>query len=102
MLAQGRISVKPDDLRAAACAVVARLDAEAGADGQAAFDDDTARGWIEYRPRPRPGICLGRLDVGARKAAHQLLATALSPHAYAQAMTIMALEEVLDRAEDWE
>jgi hypothetical protein len=59
------------------------------------------RRWIEYRPRPRPGISLGDLSGPARKAAHRLLATALSPHAYAQAMTIVALEEVLDRAEGW-
>ncbi|HZM84664.1 MAG TPA: DUF3500 domain-containing protein, partial [Candidatus Limnocylindrales bacterium] len=37
----------------------------------------------------------------ARKAAHRLLATGLSEHAYAQAMTIIALEEVLDRREGW-
>ncbi|WP_184540412.1 DUF3500 domain-containing protein [Micromonospora polyrhachis] len=65
------------------------------------FPDDEARRWIEYRPRPRPGACIADLDRAARKAAHRLLATALSPHAYAQAMTIIALEEVLDRAEGW-
>ena len=64
------------------------------------FSDDMRR-WIEYRPRARPGISLADLDGQARKAAHRLLATALSPHAYAQAMTIIALEEVLDRAEGW-
>lgn len=57
--------------------------------------------WLEYRPRPRPGVSLTALDTDARKAAHRLLATGLSPHAYAQAMTIIALEEVLDRAEGW-
>jgi hypothetical protein len=36
-----------------------------------------------------------------RKAAHRLLATGLSDHAYAQAMSIIALEEVLDRQEQW-
>jgi hypothetical protein len=65
------------------------------------FDDEAARRWIEYRPRPRPGISLADLDVPARKAAHRLLATALSPQAYAQAMTVLALEEVLDRREGW-
>jgi hypothetical protein len=65
------------------------------------FDDDAARRWLEYRPRPRPGVCLADLDRAARKAAHRLLATALSPTAYAQAMAIVALEEVLDRAEGW-
>lgn len=68
--------------------------------GRLAFDDD-ARRWLEYRPNPRPGVCLADLDPPARKAAHRLLATGLSPHAYAQAMAIMALEEVLDRREGW-
>jgi Protein of unknown function (DUF3500) len=66
-----------------------------------AFADDTMRRWIEYRPRPRPGVSIGDLDPPTRKAAHRLLATALSAPAYAQAMTIVALEEVLDRAEGW-
>src|SRR5262249_34201413 len=52
-----------------------------------------ARRWIEYRPRPRPGACLADLDRAAHKAAHRLLASALSPHAFAQAVSIMALEE---------
>ena len=41
------------------------------------------------------------MGVTARKAAHRLLATVLSEHAYAQAMTVIALEEVLDRKEGW-
>jgi hypothetical protein len=60
---------------------------------------ERSRRWIEYRPHPRPGACLADFDRAGRKAAHRLLATALSPHAFAQAETIMALEEVLDRAE---
>jgi hypothetical protein len=65
------------------------------------FDDEAARHWIEYRPRPRPGISLVDLDIPGRKAAHRLLATALSEPAYAQAVSIFALEEVLDRQEGW-
>jgi Protein of unknown function (DUF3500) len=77
------------------------LDEPQRAAAQFAFADNAKRRWIEYRPEPRPGIGLAALAGPARKAAHQLLATALSPHAYAQAMTIVALEEVLDRAEGW-
>jgi hypothetical protein len=66
------------------------------------FAEDSARRWLEYRPRPRPGACLADLGRDARKAAHRLLATALSDHAYAQAMGIIALEEVLDRREGWQ
>ena len=63
--------------------------------------DHAQRRWLEYRPEPRPGVTLGDLAPAARKNAHRLLATALSPGAYAQAMAIVALEEVLDRAEGW-
>ncbi|HEU4426969.1 MAG TPA: DUF3500 domain-containing protein [Pilimelia sp.] len=63
--------------------------------------DDPDRRWLEYRPRRRPGGCLADFDRTARKAAHRLLATGLSFPAYAQAMAIMALEEVLDRQEGW-
>ena len=65
------------------------------------FADDDARRWLEYRPLPRPGACIADMDRAGRKAAHRLLATALSEHAYAQAMGIIALEEVLDRRERW-
>jgi hypothetical protein len=65
------------------------------------FADDAARRWIEYRPQPRPGACIADMSRDARKAAHRLLATGLAEHAYAQAMVIIALEEVLDRQEGW-
>jgi hypothetical protein len=65
------------------------------------FADAAARRWLEYRPEPRPGACLADLSREARKAAHRLLSTGLSEHAYAQAMVIIALEEVLDRQERW-
>jgi hypothetical protein len=80
---------------------VARLGEEQRQRALHAFDDHTARRWIEYRPRTRPGASLVDFDEATRKAAHRLLATGLSPHAYAQAMTIVALEEVLDRWEGW-
>jgi len=89
-----------DDMRAAARALLARLPDAARHRAAHGFDDAQRRR-IEYRPRERPGLSLGELDADARKCAHRLLATALSPHAYAQAMAILALEEVLDRAEDW-
>jgi hypothetical protein len=63
------------------------------------FGDDATRRWIEYRPNPRPGGCLALMSVAARKAAHRLLATGLSEHSFAQAMAVVALEEVLDLQE---
>ncbi|GAA2360518.1 DUF3500 domain-containing protein [Nonomuraea africana] len=59
------------------------------------FDDALRLRWT-YVPAPRPGVSLLGLGREARKAAHRLLATALSRHAFAQVVTIMALEEVLD------
>ncbi len=88
-------------MRERAAALLGHLDSQHRDAANRAFSDDAARRWIEYRPRSRPGVSLADLDRAARKAAHRLLASALSPHAYAQAMTIIALEEVLDRAEGW-
>lgn len=63
------------------------------------FGDDAARRWVEYRPLPRPGGSLALMTVAGRKAAHRLLATGLSEHCFAQAMAVVALEEVLDLRE---
>ena len=87
-------------MRAAAAAFLSSLDERGRAEGTRALNDGQRR-WIEYRPRPRPGVSLADVGVPARKAAHRLLATALSPTAYAQAMAVRALEEVLDRREGW-
>ena len=86
-------------MRAAAMVLLEALD-----DGQRElaalpFGDEAARRWLEYRPEHRPGCCLAVISQAGRKAAHRLLATALSEHCYVQAMMIVALEEVLDRCE---
>jgi len=91
----------PEDMRRRATDLLSGLSGETADQARCAFDDDAARRWIEYRPRPRPGVSLADLDVAGRKAAHRLLATALSTHAFAQATGVMALEEVLDRAEGY-
>jgi hypothetical protein len=88
-------------MRQAATALLGILDDEQRALAARPFNDDAARRWIEYRPLGRPGACLALLSPAARKAAHRLLATALSDSGYAQAMVIIALEEVLDRIEQW-
>ncbi len=88
-------------MRQAATELIRHFAEEQRHAGQLPFGDDAARRWIEYRPRPRPGVCLADLDRAGHKAAHRLLATALSAHAYAQAATVIALEEVLDRTEGY-
>jgi hypothetical protein len=91
----------PGQMRSAATALLGRLDARQRARAERPLDD-AGRRTLEYRPRAHPGACLADLGTDARKAAHRLLSTALSDHAYAQAMTVVALEEVLDRAEGWQ
>jgi hypothetical protein len=92
----------PGQMRAAATALMQALDGEQRALAVHKFDDDAARRWLEYRPRHRPGASIAGMGMTARKAAHRLLSTALSEHAYAQAMSIISLEEVLDRREGWQ
>lgn len=85
-------------MRALAEALLTQLDDDSRALAQRPLDDRQRR-WLEYRPRPRPGASVARLHTDARKAAHRLLSSGLSRHAHAQAVTVMALEEVLDRQE---
>ncbi|HEX4659698.1 MAG TPA: DUF3500 domain-containing protein [Streptosporangiaceae bacterium] len=88
-------------MRSAAVAVLKALTGEQRELAARPFADDAARRWLEYRPLPRPGACIADMGREARKASHRLLAAGLSEHAYAQAMVIIALEEVLDRRERW-
>ena len=88
-------------MRRAAIAALDALTDQERAGAALPFGDEEARRWLEYRPRSRPGSCLATASPAARKAAHRLLATGLGEHGYAQAAVIMALEEVLDRREDW-
>jgi Protein of unknown function (DUF3500) len=87
---------RPDrTMPAASEAVLAALPAEARELACFPFSDPARTRW-SYLPGPRTGIALSDLGAPARKAAHRLLAAALSRPAFAQAVTIMALEEVLD------
>lgn len=73
-------------------------------DGQRALavremsDDHLRKRWA-YTPGERPGVVYGDLGRDQRKAVHRLLSCVLSPHAYAQAAAVMALEDVLDDRE---
>jgi hypothetical protein len=91
----------PDRMRTLAAVLLGELDDRQRALAALPFADEDARRWLEYRPRPRPGASLAEMGVGARKAARRLLASGLGDHAYAQAVMITALEEVLDRQEGW-
>jgi hypothetical protein len=90
-----------DDIQSAAARLLAALDDRQRAHGTRPFAADADRRWIEYRPEPRPGQPLAGLGTDARKAVFRLVATGLSPSAFAQTMAIIGLEEVLDRREGY-
>ena len=62
------------------------------------FDETERRSWY-YWPAERRGVALWELDRSQTKAVHRLLATVLPVPAFARTVTIMALDEVLDRLE---
>src|SRR5690242_3053133 len=78
---------------------VGLLDADQREHAMRAVTDDDLRHRWGYAPGTRPGLALGDLRRDQRKAVHGMLTTVLSPHAYAQAATVMALEDVLDHRE---
>lgn len=98
-MANGTTASLATEMRSAATRLLDGLDDAERALGALPFSSDPARRWLEYRPERRPGACLGTLSLASRKAAHRLLATGLSEHAFTQAMVIVTLEEVLDRRE---
>jgi hypothetical protein len=86
-------------MRSAALRLLSELDEEQRSLAALPFADEAARQWVEYRPERRPGACLAGFSLPGRKAAYRLLGSGLSDPAFAQAMAIIALEEVLDRRE---
>jgi hypothetical protein len=86
-------------MRSAALGLLSELDDEQRSLAALSFADEAARRWVEYRPERRPGACLAGFSLPGRKAAYRLLGSGLSDPAFAQAMAIIALEEVLDRRE---
>ena len=62
------------------------------------FDEEVRQRW-RYTPGRRAGLSVAEMGRHPAKAAHRLLATALGLTAYAQATTIMGLEDVLDTLE---
>lgn len=63
-----------------------------------AFGDERRREWT-YLPGARHGVALGAMERTSSKTTMRLLAEGLSAGAYAQAVTIMAIEDVLDVTE---
>jgi len=82
-------------MRAGVAAALAALGSQRRQVAQYGFNAPERTGW-SYTPRGHAGISLAEMDLDGRKEFHRLLATALSRAAFAQAVAIMGLEEVLD------
>ncbi|MEO6330841.1 MAG: DUF3500 domain-containing protein [Ginsengibacter sp.] len=77
---------------------LAVLSAEQKAAAKFSFDEQEKYNW-HYIPKSRKGISLGELDDTQKRAAFNLLRTALSAAGYNKAIAVMKLEAVLKEAE---
>jgi hypothetical protein len=64
------------------------------------FDDAERTTWF-YTPTDHGGVPLGALTPTQQQLVFKLLASALTPSAYATACTIMTLDDILDGREGW-
>ncbi len=85
-------------MRDAAARWLDSLDDDQQAAALEPFEADARRDW-SYLPGERHGLALSEMTRAQAKAAHELLAGGLSTHAFAQAVTIAGLEDVLDAIE---
>jgi hypothetical protein len=85
-------------MRPAAEALVASVDARQRARLVLAFDDAARTEW-HYTPRSRPGLTFADLDAKQREAVHRLLKTALSEAGHRRVVNIIELELVLKELE---
>ena len=83
----------------AAAALLAALDAGQRIKASFALDDDDERRSWAYFPKGFRGLPMREMDGAQRKLTHRLVASGLSIHAYAQATTIIALDDVLNEIE---
>jgi hypothetical protein len=90
-----------DDLATATHALLDGLDDAQRAALLLPFDEEERRTWV-YWPAARRGLALSRLERSQTKRAHRVLAAMLGLPAFARAVTIMGLDEVLDRLEGWQ
>jgi Protein of unknown function (DUF3500) len=88
----------PPRLTTSATTFLDLLDASHREEASLPFDGSERTTWA-YWPAARRGVPLWALSRPQAKAAFRLLATLLAPSAFARAMTVIALEEVLDDVE---
>ena len=88
----------PDDMSAAANQFLETLSARQKAKTQFSFDEQERYNW-HYIPKDRKGISLSDLNEDQRKAAMNLLRTALSDTGFNKTIAIIELEAVLREVE---
>src|SRR5690606_21737233 len=88
-----------DEMSSAARNFVATLD-EAQREKTVFPFSDEERYNFHFIPRERRGLSLKEMNLEQRRAAHDLVRSALSARGYLKATSIMQLEEVLDAIED--
>lgn len=88
----------PNGMSAVANKFLETLSAKQKEKTQFQFDDQERYDW-HYVPKRRNGIALGELDDKQRKAAMDLLRTALSDTGYKKTIAVIELEAVLREAE---
>ena len=74
--------------------LLAALSDEQKAKATFKFEDDERMNW-HFIPKPRKGLTFKEMDAGQKELAHALLSSGLSSKGYAEAMTIMSLDQVL-------
>jgi hypothetical protein len=85
-------------MRPAAEALIASVDASKRARLVLAFEDAARTDW-HYTPRSRPGLAFSELGPAQREAVHRLLKTALSEAGHRKVVNVIELELVLKEIE---
>ncbi len=87
-------AVAAREMAQAADHFIAALSPEALAKASFDFDDQERVNW-HFIPRPRKGLPIKEMTPAQRNLAHALLSSGLGNRGYAEAVTIMSLEQVL-------
>jgi hypothetical protein len=82
------------EMREAAVAFIETLDDSGRAAALIPFEDEERFNWY-YTPRDRRGFSIQNMTLEQRRAAHDLMQSALSRQGYLKATSIMRLEEIL-------
>ena len=86
------------EMAAAAAEWLEQLSPELRSAARFEFDGPERRDW-HFVPKERTGVGLHEMNLEQRRAAHELIRTALSNRGYLKAIAIMSLEQVLREVE---